>query len=109
MAFNGATALRFPRHIEMDGGVEAQNLGTNLVLTYKSAQYLILKNVTVGALNCTLPAEHSGAYFWILNRSSSSQNISVNRPDASGAGTLTPGQCALFVCDGTIWEEMIKG
>ena len=108
MAFTGSAALKFPRHIEVAGGVEALELATNLSLTYKSAQYLILKNTTGGALNCTLPAEREGAYFWILNRSSSSQNVSVNRPDASGAATLIPGECGLFVCDGTIWEQMIK-
>tara|TARA_Y100001973_G_C5205094_1_gene340934 strand:+ start:2851 stop:3180 length:330 start_codon:yes stop_codon:yes gene_type:complete len=108
MAYNGATAIRLPRHIEATDGVESMTITTNLELTYSSAQYLLLKNVT-GALNCTLPAHRSGGYFWILNRSSSSHSITVNRPDGGGgAATLAAGECGLFVCDGIIWELMIK-
>ena len=108
MAYNGSQALKIARRYQNPGGVNVETIATNKTLTYRSGQFQLLTNTTGGALNCTLPAEADGAYFWIRNQAGSTQNISVNNPAASGVVILAPGEAALCVCDSSSWTVFFK-
>lgn len=96
--------------LQQKNGVNEEVITTSKTLTYQSSSVQILKNDTAGVLNVTLPALKSGVHFWIRCKASSSANISVNNPPSPGGGvqTLTPGEACLVVCNGTIWQTVIK-
>ena len=107
MAYTDKTAFKIPRRHQNPGGVNTETIGTNKTLVYSDSQFQALTNNSGGSVNCTLPAEKDGAYFWIRNQAGSTGAISVNNPAASGVVSLAAGEAALVVCDSS-WQVFIK-
>ncbi len=108
MAFTDKAEFKIPRHIVQPGSVNPETITVNKTLTYKDAQYQLLKNVT-GSLDCILPAYKDGASFWIKSRASSTSNIVVKDADANTIATLGAGEAVLCVSTTTAWWDVIKG
>lgn len=106
-SYTNKTAFRIPRRKQNPGGINTETIGTNKTLVYTDSQFQALTNNSGGPLNCTLPAEEDGAFFWIRNQAGSTGQISVNNPAASGVVNLAAGEAALVVCD-TAWQVFIK-
>jgi hypothetical protein len=87
--------------------VNPETITTNKTLTYRDAQYQLLRNNT-GTLDCILPEYKDGASFWVKNRASSTSNILVKDEDANTIATLTAGQAVFVVSDGAAWWDVIK-
>ena len=105
--YTGSTAFKIPRRAQNPGGVNTETIGTNKTLVYSDSQFHALTNNSGGSVNCTLPTEEDGAFFWIRNQAGSTGAISVNNPAASGVVSLAAGESALVVCD-TVWQVFIK-
>lgn len=108
MAFSDKAEFKIPRHIVQPGSVNPETITVNKTLTYKDAQYQLLRNNT-GSLDCILPAYKDGASFWLKSRSSSTHNVVVKDADANTIATLTAGQAVLCVSTATAWWDVIKG
>lgn len=108
MSFTDKQEFKIPRHIVQPGSVNPETITVNKTLTYKDAQYQLLKNVT-GSLDCILPAYKDGASFWVKSRASSSQPIVVKDTDGNTIASLTAGQAVLCVSTNTAWWDVIKG
>ena len=108
MAFTDKAEFKIPRHIVQPGSVNPETITVNKTLTYKDAQYQLLKNVT-GSLDCILPTYKDGASFWIKSRASSTQPIVVKDIDGNTIASLTAGQGVLCVSNTTAWWDVIKG
>lgn len=108
MSFTDKQEFKIPRHIVQPGSVNPETITVNKTLTYKDAQYQLLKNVT-GSLDCILPAYKDGASFWVKSRASSTQPIVVKDIDGNTIASLTAGQGVLCVSNVSAWWEVIKG
>ena len=107
--YKGSSKFVIPRPILLKDGVNIAAMAGNITMTYRSSMYQLLTNASGSHRNLVLPAEKSGASFWIKNQSGSTHNISVNDPSGSGVVSLTPGETGHVVCDGTSWTVMLKG
>ncbi len=108
MAFSDKAEFKIPRHIVQPGSVNPETIAVNKTLTYKDAQYQLLRNNT-GSLDCILPAYKDGASFWIKSRAASTHNIEVKDTDGNTIATLAAGQGVLCVSNETAWWDVIKG
>ena len=108
MAFTDKAEFKIPRHIVQPGSVNPETITVNKTLTYKDAQYQLLRNNT-GSLDCILPDYKDGASFWIKNRASSTSNVVVKDVDANTIATLGAGEGVLCVSNVSAWYDVIKG
>lgn len=107
MSFTSKQEFRIPRHIVQPDSVNPETITTNKTLTYRDAQYQLLRNNT-STLDCILPTYKDGASFWVKNRASSTSNILVKDEDSNTIATLTAGQAVFVVSDGSAWWDVIK-
>lgn len=108
MSFSDKAEFKIPRHIVQPGSVNPETITVNKALTYKDAQYQLLRNNT-GSLDCILPAYKDGASFWVKSRSASTHNIVVKDIDGNIIATLAAGQGVLCVSNVSAWWDVIKG
>ena len=108
MSFTDKQEFKIPRHIVQPGAVNPETITTNKTLTYRDAQYQLLRNNT-GTLDCILPSYKNGASFWVKNRASSTSNILVKDEDANTIATLSSGQAVFVVSDCVAWWDVIAG
>jgi hypothetical protein len=106
MAYNGKPFFRIPRPLLLDGGVEAKLLSGDITLENKDSMFQIL-DADGANRDVTLPAAKNGLIYGIKN-DGSADNIVVKDAGATTIETLTPGQGALLVCNGTDWFAVIK-
>lgn len=107
MAFNNEAPFQVRKHIQLLNGVnKPAALGGNVVLTLSDSTYQVLD---AGASNrdIELPVEANGINFWIRNNGGAN-NLVVKDVGAATIATLTPGQAALFACDGNEWLLIIQ-
>ncbi len=109
MAYNDDIGFVMDNRPIFRGGVKSEEITTAVTLNGRSEVFQILKNKGSGVLVVTLPSEEDGLYVWVHAHSGSDHNIEVKDVAASTVATLTVGEGALFVCDGSSWHKVIKG
>jgi len=106
MAYNGKPFFKIPRPLLLEGGVENQTIAGDITLTAKDSLFNMIDG-GVADRTITLPAEINGAMYIILNTGTTNDLIIQN--DAAGAiVTLSGGEVAWLVCDGTTWYPIIN-
>ncbi len=103
--YNSAQAFKVARHFEFKNGVNIQSIVDNKTLTYKSSMIQILD--VDSNRDVILPAERSGAIFFIKNENST-YAITVKDAGAATVATVAASQGSLFACDGSAWKLVIK-
>ncbi len=101
MAFSGKPYFQIPRPIRRKGFLNVETLAGNKTLVAKDSQFQAL-DPDGSDRDIVLPAELDGLRYDILH-TGGANNLVVKNDAASTIATLTTGQKATLVCDGTDW------
>ena len=103
MAFSGKPFFQIPRPIRRKGHLNIETLAGNKTLVHIDSQFQAL-DPNGSNRDILLPAELDGLRYDILHAGSANDLVISN--DAGGnIVTLTFGQSATLVCDGTTWKK----
>lgn len=106
MAYKNEAPFQVRKHIQFLGGVNVDTISANETLTVSSSTFQVLDGGGAD-FDVNLPAEEEGIYFWITNAGATNALV-VKNDAAATIVSLTAGQAALVVCDGTDWKQVIK-
>jgi hypothetical protein len=104
MAFNNEAPFQVRKHIALLNGVNVETISANKTLVLSDSTYQLL-NGGGSDYDVVLPSVSDGVSFWIRNTGST--NSLVVKQGVTTKGTLTAGQAALLVCDGSNWHVVI--
>lgn len=90
------------------GGVHIQTTAVDFTVDRDQA-FLAFITLTGAGKNMTLPAAEAGLMFFVQNTSASALDITVKNPAAATIGTISQGEGALIVSDGTNWYVTMVG
>ena len=101
--YNDKVPFTLPRHMELPGGVNIEQISTNKTLVYTDSQYQRL-DAQAGSLDVILPAEKDGAFF-VIN--CQGQGFTVKDAAGNTVKGLSVGEGCLVCCDGTAWKQFL--
>tara|TARA_R100000353_G_scaffold53525_1_gene42826 strand:+ start:260 stop:568 length:309 start_codon:yes stop_codon:yes gene_type:complete len=101
--YNDPNAFKLPRHMEIPGGVNIEQISGNKTLNYSDSQYQRLDAQT-GSLEVILPEERDGAFF-VIN--CQGQGFTVKDAAGNTVKGLSVGEGCLVCCDGSSWKQFL--
>lgn len=104
--YNGKSFFKIPRPLLLEGGVNNETVTGNVTLDGKSSLFQMIDGGLVNR-NLTLPPEKDGRMFIILN-AGTTNTILVQDDAAAGVITLSPGEMAWIVSDGSAWYPVLN-
>ena len=103
MAFSGKPYFQIPRPIRRKGFLNVETLAGTKTLVAKDSQFQAL-DPNGSNRDVLLPPELDGLRYDILH-DGGANNLVISNDAGGNIVTLTTGQSATVVCDGSVWKK----